>query len=60
MVNDMHDFLFDFQCPTKVKNFQGRKQTTLPIAIDNDIIEGAKCHHQMQIRQFKKQKTSTS
>ena len=40
-----------FQCPTKVKKFRGRKRTTLPIVIDNDIKEAAQ---QMQSRHVKK------
>ena len=43
-----------FQCLNNVKKFRGRKRTTLAIVIDNDLVEAAKCHLQMQIRQFKK------
>ena len=39
-----------FQCPTNGKKFRGRKGITLPLVIDNDLIEAAKHHHQqMQI-----------
>ena len=42
-----------FECPTKLKTSRGRKRITLPILIDYDILEAAKCHQQLQIRQFK-------
>ena len=37
-----------FECPTKLKTSRGRKRITLPILIDYDILEAAKCHQQLQ------------
>ena len=45
------DYYFEY--PPKEKIFCGRKRITLPVLLDNDIIEAAKCHQQLQISQFK-------
>ena len=39
--------------PPEAKKFCGRKRITLPVLLDNDITEAAKCHQQLQISQFK-------
>ena len=41
-----------FECPSKEIKFRGRK-ITLPIQIDNDILEAVKYHKRLQIRQFR-------
>ena len=45
-----------FECPPKAKKFRGRKRITLPVLLDNDIVEAAKYHQRLQIRQFKTRK----
>ena len=43
-----------FECPPEGKKFRGRKRITLPVLLDSDIIEAAKYHQRLQIRQFKR------
>ena len=45
-----------FECPPKAKKFCGKKRITLPVLLDNDIVEAAKYHQRLQIRQFKTRK----
>ena len=45
------DYYFEY--PPNEKKFHGRKGITLPVLLDNDIIEAAKRHQKLQISQFK-------